>query len=48
MTIKELYEWAVRNGVEDYDLEIDPITGGGYVGEHDVRVSEYKTVIIEA
>ena len=23
MTIKELYEWAKENGVEDYDITLD-------------------------
>lgn len=22
MTIKELYEWAIEHGVEDYDIEV--------------------------
>lgn len=30
MTIKELYEWSVKNGVEDYDIEIQYRDGGGY------------------
>lgn len=30
MTIKELYEWAVKNGVEDYDVEVQHRDGGGY------------------
>lgn len=48
MTVKELYEWAVKNGVEDYDLEVHPFAGGGYVFEGDILISEFKTVIIEA
>jgi hypothetical protein len=30
VTIKDLYEWAVKNGVEDYDIEIQYRDGGGY------------------
>ena len=30
MTIKDLYEWAVKNGVEDFDIEIQYRDDGGY------------------
>lgn len=30
MTIKELYEWAIENEVEYYDVQIQYRDGGGY------------------
>ena len=34
MTIKEIYEWAKRNGVEDYEAVVKYRDGGGeYYGE---------------
>ena len=30
MNITELYEWATKNGVEDYEIEIQYRDGGGY------------------
>lgn len=30
MTIKELYDWAVENGVADFDIQIQYRDGGGY------------------
>ena len=30
MTIKELYEWAVKNEIENYSIEIQYRDGGGY------------------
>lgn len=30
MTIKQLYEWAVKNEVENYDIEIQYRDSGGY------------------
>lgn len=30
MTVRELYEWAVANGAEDFDIEIQYRDGGGY------------------
>ena len=29
MTIKEIYEWAKRNGVEDYEAVVKYRDGGG-------------------
>jgi hypothetical protein len=30
MTVKELYEWAKKNGAEDYDIEIQYRDSGGF------------------
>ncbi len=30
MTVKELYEWAVSQGAENFDIEIQHRDGGGY------------------
>lgn len=30
MTVRELYEWAVANGAEDFDIEIQYRDGGGF------------------
>lgn len=30
MTIKDLYDWAIENGVEDYDLMCAYADGGGF------------------
>lgn len=30
MTVKELYEWAVKNGAENFDIEISYRDDGGY------------------
>jgi len=30
MTVKELYEWAVSQGAENFDIEIQYRDGGGY------------------
>ena len=30
MTVKELYEWAVSQGAEDLDIEIQYRDGGGF------------------
>ena len=30
MTVKELYEWAVAYGAEDFDIEIQYMDSGGY------------------
>lgn len=31
MTVRELYEWAVAYGAEDFDIEIQYRDGGGYL-----------------
>lgn len=37
MTIKDLYEYAVKNGVENCDIEIQYADGGGfYYGTRDL------------
>lgn len=30
MTIRDLYNWAVENGVEDFEIQIQYRDGGGY------------------
>ena len=30
MTIKDLYNWAVENGVENFEIQIQYRDGGGY------------------
>ena len=52
MTIKELYEWAIANGVADYEIEIADCDGGIYTGDshwfndYDIDVKDnFKTVI---
>ena len=42
MTVKELYEWAVANGAEDYDIEIQyRDVGGFYSGVDDCDPNIY-------
>ena len=40
MTIKELYEWAVKNGVENCDIEIQYRDSGGYYSGSDTLHEE--------
>jgi hypothetical protein len=41
MTVKELYEWAIENNAEDYDIEISYRDGGGcYYGVDDCDYPE--------
>ena len=43
MTIKELYEWAVKNNCENYEVEIQHRDDGGYYsGTADLRESEIE------
>ena len=43
MTIKELYDWAVNNSCENYEVEIQYRDGGGYYnGTDDLRESEIE------
>ena len=30
MTVKELYEWAIKNNAENFDIEIQYRDSGGY------------------
>lgn len=50
MTIRELYEWAKQQGIEDYDIEYRD-SGGYYCGTDDanfcnVEVKHDKKIII--
>ena len=41
MTIKELYDWAVKNNAEELNIEIQYRDGGGYyVGTEALEESE--------
>lgn len=52
MTIKELYEWAIQNSVEDYDIEIQYRDGGGYyygtstLYESDIEIDNLRSEVI--
>lgn len=52
MTIKELYEWAIENGVEDYYIEIQYRDGGGYyygsssLCESDIEIDHIRYEVI--
>ncbi len=52
MTIRELYDWAKQQGIEDYDIEIQYRDGGGYcdgtdtANFYDVEVKHDKKTII--
>lgn len=52
MTIKDLYEWAVKNGVEDFDIEIQYRDGGGYyygsssLYESDIEIDRLRSEVI--
>lgn len=35
MTVRDFYEWAVNNGVEDYYVQIQHRDGGGYYHGYD-------------
>ena len=35
MTVKELYEWALSEGAENFDIEIDLNKGRGYFTGYD-------------
>lgn len=41
MTIKEFYEWAVANNIEDYEVHILYRDGGGYYSGYDVLKDKY-------
>ena len=51
MTIKDLYEWAVKNGVEDFDIEIQYRDGGGYyygsssLYESDIEIDRLRSEV---
>jgi len=40
MTVKELYDWACENNLEDYDIEIQHRSGAGYHLGRDSLTSE--------
>ncbi len=43
MTIKELYDWAVRNGVEDYSITCTYADDGGFhLGNRDATIEEVE------
>lgn len=52
MTIRELYEWAKQQGIEDYDIEIQYRDGGGYhygtddANFYDIETKHDKKIII--
>lgn len=52
MTIKDLYEWAVKNGVEDFDIEIQYRDDGGYyygsssLNELDIEIDRLCSTVI--
>ena len=52
MTIKELYEWAVKNNCENYEVEIQYRDSGGYysgtdeLAECDIEIDDNGVVII--
>lgn len=53
MTIKEFYDWAVSNGLQDYEIEIQHRSGAGwhsgrdYLNELEIEVErEQKTVVL--
>lgn len=52
MTIRELYEWAKQQGIEDYDIEIQYRDDGGYycgtdtTSFYNLEVSHDKKTII--
>lgn len=52
MTIRDLYEWAVENGVEDYDIQIQYRDGGGfYYGtstlyEEDIDIDRHNSEVV--
>jgi hypothetical protein len=51
MTIKQVYEWAVKNEVEEYDIEIQYCDGGGfYYGtrtlyESDIEINRLRSEV---
>lgn len=52
MTIRELYEWAKQQGIEDYDIEIQYRDDGGYYDGtddayfYDIETKHDKKIII--
>lgn len=43
MTIKELYEWALAHGVEEYELRVNYRDGGGwYCGDDEVNERDFE------
>ena len=51
MTINELYKWAVQNGVEDYNIEIQYRDDGGIYDGTDkelylTKIHDDKTLIL--
>ena len=51
MTVSELYKWAIKNGIEDYKIEVQfRDAGGDYIGtDGDLFLlvdSEKKSVIV--
>lgn len=43
MTIEELYKWAVKNDVEDYDIVVMGLSGATYDVDPAINV-KYKEV----
>lgn len=39
MTVKELYQWAVENGIEDAEIAVQYRDGGGYYSGIDDNIS---------
>lgn len=38
MTIRDLYEWAVENGVADYDIAVQYCDSGGFYSGEDTMI----------
>lgn len=38
MTIRDLYEWAVENGVADYDIAVQYRDSGGFYSGEDTMI----------
>ena len=38
MTIRDLYEWAVENGVADYDIAVQYRDSGGFYSGEDTTI----------
>jgi hypothetical protein len=53
MTIKELYDWAIKNGVENFEIRLVENEDGDYCGEYwyfgvdDINIdTEWNEVVI--
>lgn len=52
MTLKELWQWAIDNSVEDYEISIQYCDGGGYYSgnrdlkEYEIEVNHNKQEVL--